>query len=800
MLKHRASIQSAPILPLLDSVLYPGIVLPAMVINELAIKAIETALSEKDKSMIVLTVKPEASDKSELNESDLYRIGTKAVISRMTRVENGVSVYLTGIERVKILHINKGDDYFIGEWVTSPLEMDADSESDALMREILKNFHEMKINLKAENGVPLSDLIHNVPNIVHQLYLIAVLAGLKVKESQKLLEASSWKELCKLMHDYLSYELNVERLRDKISDQVATELGKEQREYVLRQHLSEIQKELGEETGKEEIKELEEQMLKAELPEKVLEEGKKQLKRLSSLTEVSPEYQVVYSYLKSIIELPWNKQTIDNLDLSRAEKVLDEDHYDLKDVKERIIEQLAVLKLNPKAKAPILCFIGPPGVGKTSLGQSIARALDRKFERLSLGGMHDEAELRGHRRTYIGAMPGRIMEAIRRAGVKNPLIMMDEIDKMGVDFRGDPSAALMEILDPSQNFEFHDNYLDVPFDLSHVFFITTANTTENIPRPLLDRMEIMELSGYADYEKVEIAKKHLIPNELIDAGIAENDLHFSDDALLHMIHEYTREAGVRDLQRTISKVARKVAIKIAKGEKTSFQITRENVWQYLGHEKMFLEKVRDKWTIGISTGMAWTESGGDLIYIETSLLPHMKNELKITGHIGEIMQESVSCAVSYTLANAQWDLNDELIKDSGLHVHIPAGAIPKDGPSAGLAIVMALFSLYNKLPVRKDIAMTGEITLTGLLLPVGGVKEKVLAAHRTGINKIILPKLNEKDLEELPEQVRKEMTFIFGNEISDVLEFAIPGITIAPHPMKPAPNPQKDQFHGDLIS
>jgi len=427
-------------------------------------------------------------------------------------------------------------------------------------------------------------------------------------------------------------------------------------------------------------------------------------------------------------------------------------------------------------KAPILCFVGPPGVGKTSLGQSIARALGRKFERMSLGGIHDEAELRGHRRTYIGAMPGRILEGIRRAGVNNPLIMLDEVDKLGVDFRGDPAAALMEILDPAQNFEFHDNYLDLPFDLSHVFFITTANTTENIPRPLLDRMEMLRLAGYTDYEKIEIAKRYLIPREIKDAGIPASELAISDKVLGIIIREYTREAGVRELQRCISRLARKIAMNLAKGDTSRHEVTETTLHDYLGPKVIFLEQLRKKWGNGVSTGMAWTDSGGDIIYIETSILPQRKDELKITGHIGDIMRESVTCALSYIWGRPELSSNTKEARESGVHIHIPAGAIPKDGPSAGVAIAVALASLYSKKPVRQDLAMTGELTLSGLILPVGGIKEKVLAAHRAGIGEIVLPRANQKDLSEIPEQVRKETKFVFVDEINEALRETIPNL------------------------
>jgi ATP-dependent Lon protease len=766
---------SGPVLTLSDVVLFPGILLPVVVMGAQGVEAVNAALKTKEKTLIVLTQKPSSSEKLVVDEPDLYKIGTKAMISHVNRFEDGVGLSLTGLERIKVNQYLGKKPYLLVESIFYPVEEDSDPETEALHRESLKIFDQMKKKFRTKEGFPISDLIRNVPNPLQQTYLMAIMMELEVEKSQSLLEAKSRREACRLLFDFTSYENNVQRLREKISDQVSQDLGKEQRDYVLRRQLSEIQRELGEENGKETIRALEEQTLKADMPEKIQEEAKKQLKRLGSLTEASPEYQVIYSYVKSLLDLPWNKRTEDNLDLVRAETILNEDHYDLKEVKERIIEQLAVLKLNPTAKAPILCFVGPPGVGKTSLGQSIAKALGRKFERMSLGGMHDEAELRGHRRTYIGAMPGRIMEAIRRAKVNNPLIMLDEVDKLGMDFHGDPSAALMEILDPAQNFAFHDNYLDVPFDLSHVFFITTANTTNNIPKPLLDRMELLELSGYTDFEKLEIAKRHLIPRELTETGIKVNQLVIQEEALLKIIRDYTREAGVRELQRSIAHILRKVAIKIAKGENLPFEVSPSNLKDVLGHEKVFLEKVRQTWGIGISTGMAWTEAGGDLIYIETGILPHRKNELKITGNVGDIMRESVTCALSYIWGQKNLNFDTEEVKESGVHIHIPAGAIPKDGPSAGIAIAIALASLYSKKPVRKDLAMTGEITLSGLILPVGGIKEKVLAAHRAGIHEIILPSTNEKDLDEIPKEIRDYTKFIFANEIKDILSIAIPG-------------------------
>jgi ATP-dependent Lon protease len=508
-------------------------------------------------------------------------------------------------------------------------------------------------------------------------------------------------------------------------------------------------------------------------------EVEKQIKRLSRLTDNASEYQIVRSHLELIADLPWTESTPDNFDLQRAQTVLDDDHFGLKDIKDRILEQLAVLKLNPKAKAPILCFVGPPGVGKTSLGVSIARALERKFERMSLGGLHDEAELRGHRRTYVGAMPGRIMEAIRRAGTNNPLLMLDEVDKLRTDFSGDPAAALMEILDPAQNHAFHDNYLDLPFDLSHVFFITTANSTDIIPKPLLDRMEVLRLSGYTAEEKIQIAQRYLLPRRIQETGLQDRQLLIPDESMRSIIHDYTREAGVRDLERRLAHIARKVAMRVAQGETEPVVLEPSLLYQYLGPRLIFLEHIREKWSYGVATGLAWTEAGGDLIYIEACLLPFKKDDLRMTGHLGEVMRESVHTAISYIWSRAELLESDPArYTQAGLHIHIPAGASPKDGPSAGLAVAVALASLYTENPVRKDIAMTGEITLSGLVLPVGGIKDKILAAHRAGIREVILPKANERDLDELPASTRADLRCHLVDDVEEALKEAIPSLKL----------------------
>jgi len=570
-------------------------------------------------------------------------------------------------------------------------------------------------------------------------------------------------------------------LRNKIANEAREEMTREQREYILRQQKKAIEQELGEKNPDQaEIEQLRERLAKADLPEDVRKEAERELARLEKLNAASPEHGVIRTWLEYVIELPWNKRSEDNLDLIRARQILDEDHFGITKVKERIIEQLAVLKLNPEAKAPILCFVGAPGVGKTSLGQSIARALGRKFERMSLGGMHDEAELRGHRRTYIGALPGRLIQAMRRAGFNNPVLMLDEVDKLGRDFRGDPAAALLEVLDPEQNKAFRDNYLDLPFDLSKVLFITTANSLDPIPAPLLDRMEILQLSGYSEEEKTQIARRYLIPRQLKQAGLTAEQCAITGEALQKVIRSYTREAGVRRLEQVLGRIIRKVAVKFAEGHTEPVTVDRDAVPELLGPEAILPEEARKVLPPGVATGLAWTETGGDVLYIEAALLPQGK-ELTITGQLGEVMQESAKTARSYLWSHAaEFGLDAGQFLNAGLHIHVPAGAIPKDGPSAGVTMTTALASLYSGIPARSDTAMTGEVTLTGLVLPIGGVKEKVLAARRSGIKRVVLPRGNQKDLRDLPEEVRKEMEFIFADGVEDVLSAVVPGLVMSP--------------------
>jgi len=656
---------------------------------------------------------------------------------------------------------------------------------EALHRAVLELARKIFELAHPEGPIDMGQLLAQTRDPMPLAYLLGSILSLDVGQEQALLEAPTLEETLKLLQGYLSHELQVLELRQKINTEAQREIGKEQREYMLRQQLRAIQEELGETTPeKSQVVELRERLTKADLPDEVRKEAERELSRLERLPAASPDNQLTRTYLELMLELPWRKSTDDVFDLIQARKVLDEDHYDLNEVKERILEHLAVLKLNPKAKAPILCFVGPPGVGKTSLGQSIARALGRKFERMSLGGLSDEAELRGHRRTYIGAMAGRIIQAIRRAGVNNPLLMLDEVDKLGRDFRGDPAAALLEILDPAQNFSFRDNYLDLPFDLSRVFFITTANTLETIPRPLLDRMEIIRLAGYSEEEKLHIARRYLIPRQLTQTGLTVEQVVLPDETVQRIISRYTREAGVRELERRLGQTGRKIAKRVAEGQTQIVTVRPEDLPEMLGREKFLPEKARKQLDPGVSTGLAWTEAGGEVLYIEATLLPNGR-DLRLTGQLGEVMKESATAAQSYMWSHArQLGIDESTFRKAGVHIHVPAGAVPKDGPSAGVAMATALASLYTQLPVRSDTAMTGEITLTGLVLPVGGIKEKVLAARRAGLQRIILPKDNEKDLRDLPDHVRQEMEFLWAERIEDVLSAAIPGLEFHAEPAR----------------
>jgi ATP-dependent Lon protease len=621
---------------------------------------------------------------------------------------------------------------------------------------------------------------------VQLAYFLASVLTLGVEQEQKMLEANTVDELMRLTHNYLAREVEIMEIRSKISSEAQSEMDKAQRDYVLRQQMKAIQKELGEEEDggeKAEATMMRERLDAADLPDDVRKEAERELKRMERLPQAAPDYHVIRTYLEYILELPWKKSSEDKLDLNEAQKILDEDHYGLEDIKERILEFLAVIKLRPDTKSPILCFVGPPGVGKTSLGKSIARALGRTFERFSLGGMRDEAELRGHRRTYIGAMPGRIIQALRRAGVNNPVMMLDELDKLGNDFRGDPASALLEILDPQQNNSFRDYYIDLPFDLSKVFFIATANQLGPISMPLRDRMEIISLTGYSDQEKLHIARQYLIPRQTQENGLTKEQLEITDAAVALVTARYTREAGVRQLERLMGNIARKVALKITQGQTEKVTVDAKDIKDFLGGPRFYPEEARNDLPAGVATGMAWTEMGGEILFIEATMLPG-GGGLTLTGQLGEVMQESAQAARSYLWSHAKdFGIDANAFKGNGIHLHVPAGAIPKDGPSAGVTMASALASLYTGRRVRPDTAMTGEITLSGLVFPVGGIKEKVLAAHRAGVRRIILPAKNESDIEEIPEDVRKELEIIPATRISDVIDNALEKDVTMPPPV-----------------
>src|SRR5580692_2617214 len=767
-----------PVLPLKNAVLFPYLLMPLSAGRPGSVAAVEAALATESKEVLVFTQRD--GDVDSPLQADLYPIGTKAVIRKMNRSGEGhLELLVLGMERVALLKLDTSEPFLKARVTPLPLPEDKSPEIEALQGALIELAGEALSLAQPNAPQELRGLLSANEDPLRLAFVLASMFSLDAEKAQALLEAPTRAEALRLVHRYLTHEVQVLELRNKITTEARSEMNKEQRDYLLRQQMRAIQQELGDKGGEQaEAEQLSERLEKADLPEDILKEAKRELGRLEKLPPSAPDYNVIRTYLDYVLELPWKKSTEDSLDIARARQVLDEDHFGLKDVKERILEHLGVLKLNPNAKAPILCFVGAPGVGKTSLGQSIARALNRKFERMSLGGLHDEAELRGHRRTYIGALPGRVIQAMRRAGANNPVLMLDEVDKLGRDFRGDPAHALLEILDPEQNKTFRDNYLDLPFDLSKVLFVTTANALDTIPQPLLDRMEVLRIAGYSEEEKLEIAKRYLIPKQVKETGLTAEQCVLPDDAVRKIISGYTREAGLRRLERAISSVTRKVALKVAEGKLAetggSFTVSADEVVEMLGPEPFNQEEARRDLPPGVATGLAWTETGGDVLYIEGTLLPDGKG-LTLTGQLGEVMQESTKAAQSYIWSHAgDFDIDPAVFKNSGVHVHVPAGAIPKDGPSAGVTMATALASLYTKLPARSDVAMTGEITLTGLVLPIGGIKEKVLAARRAGIHTVIMPKANQKDLRDLPEEVRKEMEFIFAQRVEDVLQTAIP--------------------------
>jgi ATP-dependent Lon protease len=776
------NLRTLPLLPLKNSVLFPGLMMPLSVGREASLGAVEKALASEDKEIVVVAQRDPSFDAP--RAEDLFTLGTRAVIKKVSRQNaSQIDVLVLGIERVVIVKVDEAEGYMTARVRGLPMPDDSSRETEALTLAIVEMGSKFVglIQNDRHNPQELARMFTTHEDPLRLAYMVASIMNLDGVREQSLLESPTRVEALRLVHGWLSHEVEVLNLRNKITEEARGEMSKEQRDYILRQQKRAIENELGEKNDdKADVDNLREKLTKADLPDDVRKEAERELGRLEKMNPAQPEHNVIRTWLEYVVELPWKTRSEDNLDIARARQVLDEDHFGITKVKERILEQLAVLKLNPEAKAPILCFVGAPGVGKTSLGQSIARAIGRKFERMSLGGLHDEAELRGHRRTYIGAMPGRLIQAMRRAGANNPVLMLDEIDKLGRDFRGDPAAALLEVLDPEQNKAFRDNYLDLPFDLSKVLFVTTANSLDTIPAPLLDRMEILRLSGYSEEEKAQIARRYLLPRQLAHAGLTAEQCNITEEALLKIISSYTREAGVRRLEQTLGRVIRKVALKFAEGVTTSVTVKGNDVAEMLGPEPITPEMARRELPAGVATGLAWTETGGDVLYIEATLLPNGK-DLTITGQLGEVMQESAKTARSFVWSHAaELGINPELFLNSGLHIHVPAGAIPKDGPSAGVTMTTALASIYSGVPARQDTAMTGEITLTGLVLPIGGLKEKVLAARRAGLKRVIVPRANQKDLRDLPEEVRNEMEFVFAERVEDVLRVMLPSLAYKP--------------------
>src|SRR6266478_2154723 len=782
-----------PVLPLQNTTLFPETMVPLSVGRPGSMAAVEAALGGEEKLLACISVRPERVSDGDAKPEDLYEVGTLVQIKRMERVEDTLHLIVQGIDRIQVMAWEQTEPHLRARVRVLPeLELRDKEKVEATKRNV-QSLIQQALAYLPQVPPEVRLLVLGADDPVRLAYFLGSILSLGVEKEQQMLEANSVDDLVHLAHDFLAREVEIIRLRSKIASEAQTEMDKAQRDYVLRQQMKAIQKELGEgESGEEaEASQLRERLEKADLPDEVRKEAVRELGRMEKLPAMAPDYHVIRTYLDFILELPWKKSSEDRLDLNEARKVLDEDHFGLDDVKERILEFLAVTKLRPDSKSPILCFVGAPGVGKTSLGRSISRAMNRKFERISLGGIRDEAELRGHRRTYVGAMPGRIIQSIRRAGVNNPVMMLDEIDKLGADYRGDPSAALLEILDPEQNNSFTDHYLDLPFDLSKAFFIGTANQLGPIPPPLRDRMEVIHLAGYSDREKLEIAKKYLTPRQVRENGLTPELLEITDDAIKLIAGRYTREAGVRQLERSIGRLARKVALKIAQGETAKVTIDAKDIHDYLGAPHFYPEEARKELPAGVATGMAWTEMGGEILFIEASLLPGGSG-LTITGQIGEVMQESARAARSYLWAHAQeFGIGTEMFKDYGVHLHVPAGAIPKDGPSAGVTITAALASLYTGRRVRPDTSMTGEITLSGLVFPVGGIKEKVLAAHRAGIHRIILPARNEADLEDIPEDVRRDLEIVPVTRINEVVDAGLEKLVANP----PPPLPVTDRPH-----
>ena len=764
--------ETLPILPLFDTVLFPKMVLPLVVMQKESVQLIDEAMS-KDR-IIGLLVSRTPSGEETAGTEDLYDIGTSALILKMAKTEDEKSqILVQGLGRFKTTAFVKDKPYLLGSIQHIPENETKDTQTEALMTNIVHLFSKV-VELSPVLPPEISSMAKSIqePGILSNMVASSINAS--VEEKQKVLEIDNVKKRLKEVTRLVNHQLEILELGNKIQTQVKGDMDKSQKEYYLRQQLKAIKEELGEKDDSNvEVEEYRTKILEKGLPEEAKKEAERELGRLAKMHPSSAEYTVASTYLDWMTSLPWQENTEDNLDIKSARKILDEDHFGLEKAKNRIIEYLAVRKLKPDSKGPILCFAGPPGTGKTSLGSSIARALGREFIRLSLGGVRDEAEIRGHRRTYIGALPGRIIQGIRRAGSNNPVFMLDEIDKVGSDFRGDPSSALLEVLDPEQNFSFSDHYLDVPFDLSGVMFITTANILDTIPPPLRDRMEVLQLLGYTLDEKIKIANRYLIPRQRKAHGLKSDQISFTSGAVKRIITGYTREAGLRNLEREIATVCRGIASRIAEGKIKTASVKVVNISKFLGPIR-FTSEVKSRITTpGIAMGLAWTPTGGELLFIEATTMKGGKG-LTLTGQLGDVMKESATTALSFIRANAKaLGVPEDFFQTRDIHIHVPAGAIPKDGPSAGVTMLTALASLLTDKRIHKDLAMTGEITLRGQVLPVGGIKEKVLAAHRAGIRRIILPQANEKDLDDIPKKVKKEIEFHLVGKMKDVLNLAL---------------------------
>src|SRR6266568_2818448 len=803
-----------PILPLKDTVIYPFAVQPLGVGQERSIRLIDEVMRG---NRLVALVAQKSAEIEQAGPDDIFKIGTVSRIARRIRMPDGtIQIIVQGLERVTIGEFTQEKPYLVAHATIKPDIQENDDETEAIKRNVVQYFQRLVTLVQnVPEGVAAAALNLEEPRQV--VYVISTFMQMELELRQKLLELNSVRAKLENLSSYLRHELEIFELGKKIQTSAQEEMGKVQREYLLREQLKAIQRELGEESEEQAtINELHRKIDEARMPDEALKEANRELSRLEKLPTISPEYSIIRTYIELLASLPWSKSTGERIDVPHAREVLDRDHYDLEKIKARILEYLAVRRLKEDRLAerkrreaeiaakealadaegrqptqplqsdeatrqlnrePILCFVGPPGVGKTSLGQSIARALGRKFARMSLGGIRDEAEIRGHRRTYIGAMPGRIIQTLRRVEANDPVIMLDEVDKVGADWRGDPSSALLEVLDPEQNYNFRDNYLDLAFDLSRVMFIATANSLETIPAALRDRMEILELSGYTEEQKLHIARNYLLPKQLEANGLNKDELTVDDDALRRIARDYTREAGVRNLEREVGSLCRKVAKQIAEGRKTPIAVTAEHIPEYLGRQRFFEEAAERIDRPGIATGLVVTSVGGEIIFIEAAVMPGKDGQLTLTGQLGDVMKESAMAALSYVRSNAEaLGLPQNVFEGQQVHIHVPAGAIPKDGPSAGVTMVTVLVSLASGRKVRSDVAMTGEITLRGKVMPIGGVKEKVLAAYRSGIRTVILPKKNEQDLlEDLPKELRDEMHFVFITDIREVLDAALEG-------------------------